>query len=354
MVFLRTCSLHPHKSAPTISITLMSPGPRPSAGFASKGKSLDFRQLQAFVTVVSTGSMTAAANVLGTSQPTVTRLVQDLENALDFNLLTRHGPRISPTREGLEFYAEAERVLASVSRLETHARDISGAAPRSFEVAAISAVGLSVIARALARLQPAAIPRDVRLTLQTAETVPLMVLDGQADVGFSNPPLDHPGLEIVSAYSAPCVAAVAESDPLAEKEIISVKDFRGRRLASLGDRARFRRLVYDALARHDISVDQEVTCSSTISALHVIQSGIAIGIVEPLTAYGVPLAGVVIRPLEQQILFSWNVVVSQGQPLYGTLRDLVSAHEDVVAETVPGFRTLRQLEPLKPAPAKRG
>ena len=315
---------------------------------------MDFRQLQAFITVVSTGSMTAAANVLGTSQPTVTRLVQDLENSLGLSLLTRHGPRIRPTREGLEFYSETERLLASVSRLEARARDISGAAPRSFEVASISAVGLSVIARALARLEAAEIPNDVRLTLQTAEKVPLMVLDGQADVGFSNPPLEHPGLEIVSAYCAPCVAAVAESDPLAQKEVISVKDFRGRRLASLGDRVRFRRLVYDALASHGIAVEREITCSSTISALHVIQSGIAIGIVEPLTASGVPLNGVVIRPLDQEILFSWNVVVSQGQPLYGALRELVLAHEDVVAETVPGFRTISQLEPQKLKNEKRG
>ncbi|SDL19794.1 LysR family transcriptional regulator [Aliiruegeria lutimaris] len=36
---------------------------------------VDFRQLEAFATVVSTGSMTAAARVLGTSQPTIIRLV---------------------------------------------------------------------------------------------------------------------------------------------------------------------------------------------------------------------------------------------------------------------------------------
>lgn len=315
---------------------------------------MDFRQLEAFVTVVSTGSMTAAAGVLGTSQPTITRLVQELENDIGLKLLTRHGPRITPTSEGLDFYSEAERLLAAVSRLESHARDIASAAPRSFDVAAISAVGLSVIARALARLDPAKLPNSVRLTIQTAESVPLMVTNGQADIGFSNPPLDHPGLEIIGAYSAPCVAAVAEADPLAEKAVLTMDDFRDRRLASLGDRARFRRLVRDALERQGIVSTQEIVCSSTISALHVIQSGLAIGIVEPLTAYGVPLEGVAIRPLEQDILFSWNVIVAQGHPRRATLQALVKAHEEVVAETVPGYRSLDQAQLRKLMTAERG
>jgi DNA-binding transcriptional LysR family regulator len=305
---------------------------------------LDFRQLEAFVTVVSTGSMTAAAGVLGTSQPTVTRLVQELENTLGIKLLNRHGPRINPTREGLDFYTEAERLLAAVTRLETHARDIANAATRSFDIAAISAVGLSVVARALARLEPGKLPDSVRLTIQTAEGVPLMVTNGQADIGFSNPPLDHPGLEIVGTYCAPCVAAVAESDPLARKKVLAIGDFRDRRLASLGDRGRFRRLVYDALGRHRIGVTKEITCSSTISALHVIQSGLAIGIVEPLTAYGVPLQGVAIRTLDEDILFSWSVIVPQGHPQRDTLKDLVRAHEEIVAETVPGYRRLDQAD----------
>jgi len=303
---------------------------------------VDFRQLEAFVAVVSTGSMTAAAGVLGTSQPTVTRLVQDLENALNLKLLTRHGPRINPTREGLDFYAEAERLLAAVARLERQAKDIASDATRSFDVAAISAVGLSVIAQALARLEAETLPASIRLTIQTAEGVPLMVTNGQADIGFSNPPLDHPGLEIIAAYSAPCVAAVAESDPLARKDVISIDDFRGRRLASLGDRVRFRRLVYDALGRRGIEVQREITCSSTISALNVIQSGLAIGIVEPLTAYCVPLRGVTILPLDEEILFSWNVIVPQGHPRRAMLHDLVRAHEEIVAKNVPGYRPLDQ------------
>jgi len=61
---------------------------------------LDARQLEAFVAVMSIGSMTGVAHALRKSQPVVTRLIQDLESELGFPVLHRNGPRIAPTEEG--------------------------------------------------------------------------------------------------------------------------------------------------------------------------------------------------------------------------------------------------------------
>ncbi len=299
---------------------------------------MDFRQLEAFVTVVSTGSMTAAARVLGTSQPTVTRLVQELENSVGFQLLTRNGPKIIPTRDGLDFYAEAEGLLNAVSRLEHRAHDIATAAPRSFNIASISSVGIAFVPKILARMSASKVPDKISLSLQRAEIVPQMVVNGQADLGFANPPLDHPGLETIGSYEAPCVAAVPVDDPLANKKLLKIEDFRGRRFATLGDRFRFRRLVDEALAKQGIEIKQEISCSSTIAALHCIQSGAAVGIVDPLTAFSVPIENVIIRPLAEEHLFSWSIIVAEGHPQLSVLRDLVSLHEEVVGEAVPGFR----------------
>ena len=76
--------------------------------------SFDIRQLEAFAAVMSAGSVTGAARLLGRSQPAVTRLIQDLEADIGYALLHRSGPRISPTARGLLFHAEVERHLASL------------------------------------------------------------------------------------------------------------------------------------------------------------------------------------------------------------------------------------------------
>ena len=174
---------------------------------------MDFRQLEAFVTVVSTGSMTAAARVLGTSQPTITRLVQELEHSVGFQLLTRNGPKIIPTRDGLDFYAEADGLLNAVSRLENRAHDIATAAPPSFDIASISSVGVAFVPKILARMNPAKVPDKISISLQRAEVVPQMVVNGQADLGFANPPLDHPGLENRWLLCSPLRGSFARRSP---------------------------------------------------------------------------------------------------------------------------------------------
>ena len=122
--------------------------------------------------------------MLGTSQPTVTRLVQELENSVGFQLLTRNGPKIIPTRDGLDFYAEAEGLLNAVSRLEHRAHDIATAAPRSFNIASISSVGIAFVPKILARMSASKVPDKISLSLQRAEIVPQMVVNGQARSGL--------------------------------------------------------------------------------------------------------------------------------------------------------------------------
>lgn len=56
---------------------------------------LEVRQLEAFAAVMSAGSITEAARLLGRSQPAVTRLIQDLEADTGDALPHRSGPRIS-------------------------------------------------------------------------------------------------------------------------------------------------------------------------------------------------------------------------------------------------------------------
>lgn len=48
---------------------------------------MEIRELEAFLAVMSAGSITGAARLLDRSQSQVTRLIQDLETSLDFRCL---------------------------------------------------------------------------------------------------------------------------------------------------------------------------------------------------------------------------------------------------------------------------
>jgi DNA-binding transcriptional LysR family regulator len=76
------------------------------------------RAMATFVRIVETGSLTAAAESLRTSLPSVVRGLAELERSLDARLLNRTTRRIALTDEGREYLERAKRVLAEVEEAE--------------------------------------------------------------------------------------------------------------------------------------------------------------------------------------------------------------------------------------------
>ncbi|KWE63499.1 LysR family transcriptional regulator [Burkholderia sp. MSMB2157WGS] len=78
---------------------------------------MNTRDLQAFVAVVDSGSMVAAAAKLHLTQPGLTRRVQNLESLLGVPLLERQSKPLKPTAAGRDVYALARNVLGAVDEL---------------------------------------------------------------------------------------------------------------------------------------------------------------------------------------------------------------------------------------------
>lgn len=72
------------------------------------------RAMATFVRIVDEGSLTAAADALGMSAPSVVRTLAALERELGARLVNRTTRRSSLTDEGREYYERCKRVLADV------------------------------------------------------------------------------------------------------------------------------------------------------------------------------------------------------------------------------------------------
>jgi DNA-binding transcriptional LysR family regulator len=85
------------------------------------------RGMATFVRIVDSGSLTAAADALEVSGPSVVRLLASLERALDVRLLNRTTRRIALTDEGRDYYERCKRILAEVEEAEAVAGTRRGA-----------------------------------------------------------------------------------------------------------------------------------------------------------------------------------------------------------------------------------
>lgn len=301
---------------------------------------MELRPLEAFLAVMSTGSITGAARVLGRSQPVVTRQIQELETEIGFDLFRRNGPRISPTERGLQFHVEVERLMTGLSQLAERAGDIAHSAPLAIEIAAIPALAAGLLPSAIARLDAAMMPKNVHLRSAPAEQVVQSVLARNADVGISSLPLDHPGLDLHRLYQAPCVVALPEGDSLATKRVIALADFADRPLIGMANPFRLRRRVDMAFGAANVTPATVIDTNSTLNALQLARHGAGLAIVEPVTTFGVPMEGIVIRPLEVNIPFLWGVVTALNAPISPTVQSLLGLLDTVTRQLLPGIEII--------------
>lgn len=75
--------------------------------------------MKSFVRTVETGSFSAVAREMETTQPTISKQIAALEGYLDVQLLVRSTRKVSLTDEGMRFYEHCQQVLAALSEAES-------------------------------------------------------------------------------------------------------------------------------------------------------------------------------------------------------------------------------------------
>ncbi|MBL6457706.1 LysR family transcriptional regulator [Belnapia sp. T6] len=301
-------------------------------------RALSFRQIEAFAAVIATGSLTGAAQRLGRSQPVVTRLIQELEAELGYALLHRNGPRVAPTDRGLRFHREVERHLLGLALLRERAEAIGRDERPSLTLAAIPALAAGLLPGALAGL--GALPRQVHLQSAAAEQVVQMVGSRGADLGLVSLPVPHPGLALLWAAEADCIAVLRPDDPLAAAPVLRLADLASRRLVSTANPNRLRHRVEEALRAAGVVPEAVVDSNTSLAAMGAVRAGLGIALTEPVTPAGLPVEGLVTRPLDAAIPFRFGAVVPAGQPLAPPLPALLVALEAAARAALPGLRTL--------------
>jgi DNA-binding transcriptional LysR family regulator len=78
--------------------------------------------MTSFVRAVETGSFSAVARELGTTQPNISRHIASLEQHLGTRLLHRSTRKLTPTPEGERYYADTRRLLDAIAEAESDVR----------------------------------------------------------------------------------------------------------------------------------------------------------------------------------------------------------------------------------------
>jgi len=136
----------------------------------------DLKELEAFVSVVKTGSLTASTRELNLPKSTLSRRIRSLENSLGQPLLRRESRRITPNEAGRVFYRYSNDILELAvqgrSALDELREEVSGKLILRCHEALVRGWFSELVESFMARHQ------DIRVSVQTQSGFPESVDDG--------------------------------------------------------------------------------------------------------------------------------------------------------------------------------
>jgi Transcriptional regulator len=109
-------------------------------------------QLTTFVTVVSEGSMTAAADKLYLTQPAVSQQIRNLEEDLGVELLVRGVRQIKATPQGEVLYEYAKKIINLTQLAEIAIKSIGAEMKGQLRVGTLNSIGLHLMSPIVGRL----------------------------------------------------------------------------------------------------------------------------------------------------------------------------------------------------------
>jgi DNA-binding transcriptional LysR family regulator len=271
------------------------------------------RQIEAFRLVMLRGSMTAAAEELGTSQPSISRLIAELEQSTGLALFTRNGGRIRATDAGSAFYREVDRSFVGLEKLAHSAREIRQFGTGRLRLVAAPVLALSFVPMVIERFL-AAYPRiAVSLEMRSEGTIQRWASSAYCDIGFATTTPDAFGVTSAELYRLPGVCALPAGHPLAARKTIHARDLRNQRLIlpSYADdtRSALDRVLRQAEANQVPTI--ETPYGATICAM--VSRGLGIGVVNPLATFDTNPERIVFRPFSPDVMFRGFTVCPQLQ-----------------------------------------
>ena len=302
------------------------------------------RQVEAFRAVILSGGVTAAANMLNVSQPSVSRLVADLERDVGFALFERRSGRMFPTAQADALYDAVRRSFTGMEQLDQAARRIRAQPIGTIRIVALPALVSGVLPPVIAAF--AADHPEIKVTVEALGQREVLdrVFLGQADLGLAVEGTVRAGVASHHLAEAEYVCALPRGHRLSQRNSIAACDLQDELF--IGPLHVADALWYgidDALKQSGASPRRRLETQQSFSAYAFVDAGLGVTIAEPFSAPLFSRLGVLIRPFRPKLTVNFAVLEPEAGPRPPLIAKFRAAIFAAAAECLAHAASLAQI-----------
>jgi len=261
---------------------------------------MELRHLRYFCAVAKELNIGRAATTLNISQPPLTRQIQQLEDDLGAQLFKRSVKGMELTDAGRTLYAEAKNILALVELATERTQRAAQGLIGQLDVGIFGSGIFDVVPRVLLRFRQA-FP-DVKIVLHTldkAEQVDAL-RNQRITIGFNRVVPKYPGIASRVVTWERLVAVVHETNPLARRKTLSLRDLTDQPFVLFPSVARpnFSDFIVNQCQKHGFTPRVEQVVGDSVTGVALVASGFGVCIV-PESVQAFQAKGVTFLPLTE-------------------------------------------------------
>lgn len=284
------------------------------------------RQIEVFYAVYSAGSISKAGDLLGVSQPAISKVLRHTEDTLGYQLFERTATGLVPTQEATELFEGAARVFHEVNRFRTRAAGAKLGNDKPLRIALAPSIGLSAGPKAVAEF--ARRFKDISIEIETFhfdEAVNALRSE-QTDIAIAYQPYPRERMRIIPITTAKFVCVTPKGYWSHGREQITSKDLAGESVIYLNVDAPLGHLLSSHLENvSDLQQSRRIVVNTYYIAKMLVANGAGIAIVDEYAARSPSALDVDIYEFAENIGLSVGAIVRESYNLSVTERAFLEA-----------------------------
>ncbi len=282
------------------------------------------RQIDVFRAVMTAGgSVTDAAALLHTSQPTVSRELARLEQLLGYALFERLRGRLKATARALALFDEVQRSFQSLDRVTERAGQLARAEGLQLSVLCLPALSHALLPGATAALLARHPEARVAITPQESPLLEEWMSAQRFDLGLTEQTITPPGTSSTPLLALDEVCVLPEGHPLLAKTVLMPEDFAGQDFVSLSADDPYRMQLDAIFAAQSVERWARVETHSAVAVCAMVSAGLGLAIINPLTALACAGPDLHLRRFGVSVPFRVNLLTPQYRPAQPLVADLI-------------------------------
>lgn len=225
---------------------------------------MTIRHLKIFIAVAETGSMSAAANSLYLTQPTVSQAVRDLEAHYQVQLFERLHKKLFITEEGRQLLELARMAVGNFDSLELSMQRFQE--KLTLRVGSSLTVGTCLMSSVISDLEAACPKMDIYSFVSNTAEIEQKLLRRELDAAVVEGTIESPKLATIPIVEDSLVLVCGKNHEFYEKDMIRSSELEGRKFAVREKGSGTRKLFEQYLSAHNIHIQTawEANCPRTI------------------------------------------------------------------------------------------